>query len=190
MPQQAKQAIRQSFIKLLNEKPFDKISVKDIVEDCNINRNTFYYHYQDIFALVEDILRIESEKNLKKDISFISWQEDFIQAMDFALQNKRLILHLKNSRHKDELNRYFFKIADDLMYRFVKHQAEGMEVSERDIKLIANFYTHGVVGIIYGWLSDNMSYDPESMIRRTGQLLDGNIGISLKRAESNAEFQK
>ena len=50
-----KQAIRTSFMKLLNEKPLGKISVRDIVEDCGINRNSFYYHYQDIPALISEI---------------------------------------------------------------------------------------------------------------------------------------
>ena len=48
-------AIKESFIKLLNEKPMNKISVKDIVEDCGINRNSFYYHFQDIPTLLEEI---------------------------------------------------------------------------------------------------------------------------------------
>ena len=45
-----KRAIRASFLKLLNERPLNKITVKDIVEDCGINRNSFYYHYPDIPA--------------------------------------------------------------------------------------------------------------------------------------------
>ena len=44
MPNFTKKAIRESFIKLLNERPLNKITVKDIVEDCGVNRNSFYYH--------------------------------------------------------------------------------------------------------------------------------------------------
>ena len=52
MPAFTKKAIADSFLKLLREKPLDKITIKDIVEDCGINRNTFYYHFEDIPALV------------------------------------------------------------------------------------------------------------------------------------------
>ena len=48
MPNFTKQAIKDSFLRLLNQQPLSKISVRSIVEDCGINRNSFYYHYQDI----------------------------------------------------------------------------------------------------------------------------------------------
>lgn len=54
MAQQTKNAIRRAFIQLLNERPLDKISIKDIAEKGAVNRNTFYYYYADIYALVED----------------------------------------------------------------------------------------------------------------------------------------
>ena len=56
MSQLTKRAITESFMKLINQVPFDKITVKDIVEDCGVNRNTFYYHYSDIYALLDEIL--------------------------------------------------------------------------------------------------------------------------------------
>lgn len=46
MPNFTKKEIKRSFIKLLNEQPLNQISVRDIVEDCGINRNSFYYHFR------------------------------------------------------------------------------------------------------------------------------------------------
>ena len=57
MAVRTKQAIRQAFIELLNERPLDKISVKDIAERSTVIRNTFYYYYADIYALVEEIFQ-------------------------------------------------------------------------------------------------------------------------------------
>ena len=59
MSQLTKRAITESFMKLINQVPFDKITVKDIVEDCGVNRNTFYYHYQDIYSVLEWIVETE-----------------------------------------------------------------------------------------------------------------------------------
>ena len=59
MPNFTKQAIKDSFLKLLNQQPLSKISVRSIVEDCGINRNSFYYHYQDIPALLGEIIQDE-----------------------------------------------------------------------------------------------------------------------------------
>ena len=59
MPNFTKIAIQQSFLRLLRQRPITKITVKDIVEDCGINRNSFYYHFQDLPQLLETVI-IES----------------------------------------------------------------------------------------------------------------------------------
>lgn len=55
-------AIRASFIKLLNQKPLSQITIKDIVDDCGVNRNTFYYYFQDLPDLVETITKEEAQR--------------------------------------------------------------------------------------------------------------------------------
>ena len=58
-------AIKASFLKLLNERPLTKITVRDIVEDCGINRNSFYYHYRDIPALLEELITEQADNILQ-----------------------------------------------------------------------------------------------------------------------------
>ena len=88
MAQFTKKAIIESFLKLLNERPLDKITIKDVVEDCQINRNTFYYHFENIPALVEVIFREETERVIAEHQDISSWEDGFIAAADFALKNK------------------------------------------------------------------------------------------------------
>ena len=61
-----KRAIKESFVNLLNERPLNKISVRDITDKCGINRNSFYYHYQDIPALMEEILTEQIDDIIEK----------------------------------------------------------------------------------------------------------------------------
>ena len=56
MKASTKQTIQASFRTLLMAKSLDKITVRDIVEDCGLTRNTFYYHYEDIYDLFDDYL--------------------------------------------------------------------------------------------------------------------------------------
>ena len=65
MSQFTKKAIVETFLELLKEHSLDKITVKDIVEKCGINRNTFYYYYQDIYDLIDDVFDIETKKVLE-----------------------------------------------------------------------------------------------------------------------------
>ena len=93
MALRTKNAIRRSFIELLAERPFDKISVRDIAERSEVTRNTFYYYYTDIYALAEDVFESEIEKLSERVEGYESWQKAFLTATSFAAENKRMILH-------------------------------------------------------------------------------------------------
>lgn len=78
MALRTKNAIRRSFIELLAERPFDKISVRDIAERSEVTRNTFYYYYTDIYALAEDVFESEIEKLSERVEGYDSWQKAFL----------------------------------------------------------------------------------------------------------------
>lgn len=183
MAQFTKKAIIESFMKLLNEKPLDKITVKDIVEDCNVNRNTFYYHFEDIHALVYEIFKLETERVIGKHEDIESWQEGFIEAARFALENKRAVYHIYNSNSREDLYNYLNIIARDVMRRFVDKIPEGDGAAETDKALIAEFYKCALVGLALDWVSGGMKIDPEELIRNIGRLFEGNIQDSLKRSK-------
>lgn len=175
-------AIKSSFLKLLNERPLDKISVKDIVEDCGVNRNTFYYHFQDIYALVESIFEEETSRVIQSTSIQEDWQEAFIEATRFAMENKRAIYHIYHSITREQLENYLLRVSDDLMNRFVRKQAEGLVVSQEDIHYIASFYKHAIAGILLDWLQNGMKENPEYAIRKMGTLFSGNIRHTLEEA--------
>ncbi|MEG1027334.1 MAG: TetR family transcriptional regulator, partial [Oscillospiraceae bacterium] len=91
MPNFTKMAIKSSFMKLLNEQPLNKISVRNIVEDCGINRNSFYYHFQDIPSLIEEIVTEEANIIIEKYPTINSINECFNVAFKFALENKKAV---------------------------------------------------------------------------------------------------
>ena len=75
MSELTKRAIQESFKKLLSNQPLDKITVKNITDDCGVNRNTFYYHYSDIYQLLEEIFLTEAQKSVEKMEVGQSWEE-------------------------------------------------------------------------------------------------------------------
>ncbi len=185
MSQLTKRAIEASFIKLLNEKPFDKITVKDIVEDCGINRNTFYYHYQDIYALLTELFDAEAAKILNSDMTITSLEEGIISATQFVIQNKRAIYHIYNSINREKLYSYLCKVAESIVSRFVRKQAEGLVVSDLDFEIIISLFTYSIVGVIFKWLESNMEIAPEAVIRRLAFLAEGQVRFMLERAAGN-----
>ena len=79
-----KQAIETAFLQLLNEKPLNKISVRDIVEKCGINRNSFYYHFQDIYEVLELICRYDLVDQIayREEESFSHWMERLMEIVE------------------------------------------------------------------------------------------------------------
>lgn len=176
-----RRAIQTAFIQLLNERPLDKITVKNIVETCGINRNTFYYHYQDIYALLEDIFEQEAQAAIDRNSEHDTWREGFIESTQFALQNKRAIYHIYNSVNREQLERYLFRVTEHMMEDFVRRQATGLKVAEEDIHYIAVFYKHAIVGVVMEWLQRGMQDDAEAVILKMGRIFDGNIRRTLER---------
>lgn len=188
MRQYTKMAIMASFVKLLNEKPLDKITVKEIVDDCGINRNTFYYHFEDIQALLVYILNGEAEKVIQKHASVESLEEGFIAAARFALENKRAAYHIYNSLSREELERYLNSIVQEVVERLAEAATRDVPkeclVSQEDMALILQFYKNGMVGLTTEWLSRGMKEEPEPQIRRLGALLRGSLRSALLKAGS------
>ena len=181
MAQRTKLAIRRAFIELLNERPLDKISIKDIAERSTVNRNTFYYYYADIYALVEEIFQAETEQMMEKLRSYETWQEAFREATVFATANKRAVYHLFNSGNRDILEHYYHKVTNAAMLFYVRGQSKGLHVDEEDIEALAAFYSAALSGLTADWLRGGMKSNVEDHIDRLGRLLDGNIRQALER---------
>ena len=194
MRQFTKMAIMESFIRLLNEKPLDKITVKEIVDDCGINRNTFYYHFEDIHALLAYILDAEAEKVIKAHASVESLEEGFIAAARFALENKRAAYHIYNSVSREELERYLNSIVQEVMERLAEELTRGVPkerlASQEDMRLILQFYKNGMVGLTTEWLSHGMKEEPEHLIRCLGALLRGSLKSILLKPETRPFGQR
>lgn len=187
MAQFTKRAIVESFLKLLNQKPLDKITVKEIVDDCGINRNTFYYHFEDIRALLAFVVDAEVERVITDNTDVESLEEGFIEGAKFALTNKRAVYHIYNSVNSDELDRYLNGMAEEVMRRLVDKMDIDKSVSNTDKELIIHFYKYGMVGMMKAWVSEGMKADPEQLIRSMGDLLDGTVAATLNRSRERSK---
>lgn len=180
--QYTKKIIREEFIKILNERPLNKITVKDIASACDINRNTFYYYYTDIYAILSEIFQTELQIVIDEYNDTLSWEESFIVATKFSLQNKTAIYHVYNSMQKEELEDYLFNVSGNIMSRYVEKVSDGISASSGDKKLIASFYQCALTEMVLRWIASGMKEDPDTIVRRIGQLFDGHIALSLKRS--------
>ena len=181
--QYTKQLIHDTFIQMLNEEPLKRITVKDLALACEINRNAFYYYYADIYVLLTEIFETNLQWIIQEFERSHSWEETFVKAAEFALENKRAIYHVYDSIQQEELLQFINDVAGNLMIAYVKKENEAIQASEEDAALIASFYQHALSGLVVSWLRNNMQEEPREVVKRIGYLFDGNIAISLKRSK-------
>ncbi|WP_461206822.1 TetR/AcrR family transcriptional regulator [Clostridium sp. DL1XJH146] len=184
MSQTTKRALAASLKKLLAEKPLNKITIMDITEDCEVNRQTFYYHFQDIYDLIDWIYTSEATKALDGKKTYDTWQQGFLGIFEYVLKNKNFIINTYHSLSRDHLETYLYNETYDLLIGVVEETAFKMNVSDKDKQFIADFYKYAFVGIMLEWVRTNMKEEPSEIIDRLSILLQGNVKDGLLKFET------
>ena len=179
-----KDLIRKEFIRLLNKKKLHNITVTELAKACNIERKTFYYHYDNLTELVKEIFDEELDIVIEEFNETLSWEESFISAAKFILDNKKMVKHIYESDYRIDLEKYIFSISGEIMKKYVERVAKDTKAQEIDIKLITYFYQCALSSSLIQWVATDMKTDPKVVTRRLGELMDGNILESLKRSEN------
>ena len=136
------QAIIDTFLKMLACKSLDKITVKEIVNECGINRNTFYYYYKDIYDLLEDVVSTESKKVIEEDGNSKTFYDECVRAFDVMMKYKNALLHIYNSRSRSVIEKYLMAVTPNFIRRFVTLNSENIEINEKNIIFILHMFYH------------------------------------------------
>lgn len=182
MATDTKKLIYYTFIDLLHTKPFDKITVRDIVEACEINRNTFYYHYSDIYDLLEEVFTKKINEMIESHQGGTSWITAFLKLANEAYEHKKMIYNICSSRSYEYLENYMYRACNQICIEVVRNIAADMEVPEEDIEFIASFYEFGFVGVLSEWFKTGMREDPLQLGSQMWLVID-NMKFALQRSE-------
>lgn len=181
MSQVTKRALEQSLKNLLLKKPLTKITINDIAEDCGINRMTFYYHFKDIYDLVEWSCLEDARKALEEKKTYETWQQGFIQIFEAVQANKPFIMNVYRCVHREQVEKYLKPLVDNLLLGVINEEAAGLTVREEDKAFIAQVYSYMFVGLMLDWIRDDMREDPEALVNRLALVLRGTVSQALER---------
>lgn len=185
MSQTTKRALEASLKNLLLQKPLDKITISDIAEDCGINRMTFYYHFKDIYDLIEWSCMEDASKALAGKKTYDTWQQGFLQIFQAVQDNRPFIMNVYHSVSREQVELYLYRLTYDLLIGVVEEKAVGMNVRDEDKKFIADFYKYGFVGLMLDWIKNGMKEKPQILIDRLDGLMHGNIKTALMHYRTN-----
>ncbi len=152
-------AIINAFWQLLDEKPYNKITVKNIVERCQVNRNTFYYHFHDIPELLETMIKERADAIIHTHYKLGSPLDCILPLIQYSTERKNAILHIYHSLHREIFLDHLNRIALYIVKEYVDTRSTTILLSAEDKKLLVRFYKCILVGITLDWLDENMSYD-------------------------------
>lgn len=157
-----------ALIKLLDKKPFDYITVKEICQEAGVNRSTFYLHYENTVELLEEAIEYTNDEFLSY---FKDADESFISNMNSKSDDELLLItpsylkpYLKYIKENKALhssgvlksaymnpNEKFEKMAKHIFYPIM----ERLKVEENKRDYILAYYTHGVIAIVEQWLKND-----------------------------------
>lgn len=170
-----KRALLAAFGELIEKKPFNKITITDITKKCDLNRMTFYYHFDNIYELMIWGLEMQMREVSKDYINYENWKTGYLRVFYFALERKNYIKKIFQTMEQEHLEHYLNKIAERMVLAVIEDKIKDREMREDDKLFTAQICSYVLVGILFSWVSRGMKEPPEIMIKRTGRLLDGMI---------------
>lgn len=185
MSQTTKRALEASLKNLLLQKPLDKITINDIAEDCGISRMTFYYHFRDIYDLVEWTCVEDATRALKGKKTYDTWEEGLLSIFQAVRDNKPFIMNVYHVVSRERIEQYLYPLIHGLLMGVVEEKSADMVVNEDDKQFIASFYEYAFVGVMLEWIRNKMKEDPAVIVERTSRLLKGNIVRALNAVRTD-----
>ena len=181
MSQVTKRALEQSLKNLLLKKPLTKITVGDITDDCGINRMTFYYHFKDIYDLVEWSCLEDAKRALDEKKTYDTWQQGLLQIFKAVQENKPFILNVYRCVHREQVEKYLQPLVEQLLLNVINEEAAGITVRDEDKQFIAQVYSYMFIGLMLDWIKDDMREDPQQIVEKLSKLIKGSVSVALSR---------
>lgn len=186
MSQITKRALEDSLKHLLLQKPLPRITIQDITDDCGISRMTFYYHFKDIYDLVEWSCEEDAQKALGENRHYDSWELGLLHIFEAVRENKPFIINVYHSVSHEQIEAYLYRLTYQLMIDVVEEKSEDLQVTLEDKQFIADFYKYALVGLMLDWVKKGMQEEPSLIVKKLDLLVHGNIVAALEHYNQNS----
>lgn len=186
---QTKNIIIDAFWLLLEEKPYNKITVKDIVDRCQMNRNTFYYHFHDIPELLEIAVKNDADYIIHTYGKTGAPLECITSFIEHCSKRKKAILHIYHSIFREYFINELEQIALYIVDRYMDTVNASQSMPPEDKTLLTRFYKCMFTGICIDWLNNGMRYDLSRYIARIDILFYGATQQAYQRSIQSVSGQ-
>ncbi|MDO4327223.1 MAG: TetR/AcrR family transcriptional regulator [bacterium] len=154
-----KKALSDAFWQLLEEKPYNKITVQNIVEYCHVNRNTFYYHFQDIPALAEYTIKDWADQVIRNHCEFGSPINCITPIAQEFIRRKSAFIHIYRSSRREAFIRYLNEISQHIVQSYIDSAVKNVNLTPEDKSMFIRYYKCTFAGVVLDWLDAGADYD-------------------------------
>ena len=190
MARNTQRLIADALRRLMQDKELDKITVQEIADEANVNKKTFYYHFQDIYALIEWSCEEDARKALSSNTTYDTWQQGFLNVLNAVEDNKPFIINVYRHVSQEQIIQYLYRVVYDLLINVIEECAHGMTVRDEDKKFIADFYKYAFVGLTLEWIKSDMKTPPKEIVSRLSELIDGDIPRMLEKCRLDVPLSR
>ena len=166
-----KKILKDTFWEILEEKPFNKITVQDIVNRCHVNRNTFYYHFQDIPSLMIDSIEDWIEDIIQQYGTTDSPVDCLTYMAEECMKRKKALLHLFRSVQNDAFLSRLSKMADNVIRTYVDKVGKYEQISKAEKEILIKCHKWMFVGSLLEWLEKGASYNLAEFYKEACKIL-------------------
>lgn len=172
--------LSQSLKKLMLTNNLDKITVTQVTQLCGINRQTFYYHFKDLYDLVYWTLDNEEKVLVGENYKANSTDEIMINLYEYIIANEQTICAVYYSLSQDVLERYLVDRVGKYIFILLKRHCDYEGVDDEILHRVTDFYKYAIVGLVFDWIRKGLGKDYDGRIDKLGNFLEKSILNSVK----------
>ena len=185
MAKGTKAALGEALKQMMLVKPIGKITVKDLVETCGVNRQTFYYHFDDVYDLLRWVLEEDANRVLPDKVDYEHWREDVLFFVEYLQENSSFTLNVYNSDSRAHMLRYFRDRLAACIRGFAEIVSEGINVNRQSFEFVVDLYADLSIGYISRWLDNGMELPRNFTTERLLCAMDKSVENLLERFALN-----
>ncbi len=189
MGKNTKQLIIDCTVELAGRKPINRITIHDIVSRCGITRNAFYYHFHDIYDVLDQA--ISDKLSILETATSEDYDAKLFEVLEFATRYKAVWRNLYKAIGRDDLQKYVMNKLHIVIEGYIVSQAASNPISATDVFFICTFYEEALFGILTRWVRGEIKEDSPAEIRKALQriqvLFQGSLALLINNSSQHPE---
>lgn len=183
-----KNMIVNTFTKMVEAGKTDKITVKALIKECHISRQTFYYHFQDLMDMLEWSIRQTSKQLVEESLKANNIRSALHIFISFVVDHFQQFEKLMNSERRFQMERIMIEVIENCLSELVRNLEQDCSFNYLDREVWIRYSTYGLVGVLLAY-GGKESLDQDRLAFQLEQILYGKLALDKKRKQLKTSYQ-